>query len=155
MFRSDFRPPSRHGREVWQDNNVEDQCAKKNPNHQHITSHTLHARNKFSSETDTETDGTRWGREGRREEGQTSEDFSVSFVAKVGWQTCFVFGLNPRTLTCESIHRDIHVVPMNVSKWKNTRGVFATEAWCGRAKEDWAQEMTMHPPKKNEVIVAS
>ena len=52
--------------------------------------------------------------------------------------------------------------PMNVSKWKNHWQVFMTEAWCGTTPmsksagegKDWVQEMTVHPPIKDEVNIA-
>ena len=49
--------------------------------------------------------------------------------------------------------------PMSVSRWKHGE-ILHTEAWYGilfwrnGSARAWVQEMTMHPPKKDEVVVA-
>ena len=55
----------------------------------------------------------------------------------------------------------MRVGPMNVSRWKHQwrfpqqrRALgYSMAKWAGEGK-DWAQEMTMHPPRKDEVIKA-
>ena len=53
----------------------------------------------------------------------------------------------------------MRVDSLNVSRWKHkchNRGVVWNTPWTKWAGEgnDWVQEMTVHPPKKDDVIVA-